>query len=155
MLGHKLFVYGSLQSNLLNHHILVDLKMQCRLISNECITVEKFYLTGLKSKEYPYLSEVPLQDQQLSYQIKGELYEVSDSALTYLDWFEEHPVEYLRSMIQVKDLTPNSDFQKTSVHEVNIYMLKNEDRIAAARADFDSKFVLVNSGDWKSYLNNL
>ena len=155
----KVFVYGSLLSKLSNHHILLDLESQCRLISDQCISVEKFFLTGLKSNEYPYLSDVPLQNGQVSYQIKGELYELSDEALAKLDLFEEHPVEYLRSMIRVQDLSVNEkgklNAELCSVYDVNVYLLKNEERIAEARADFDSKFVLVNGGDWRLHLSNL
>ena len=156
LLVHNVFVYGSLLSNLGNHHILSELKSHARLISSECLTVNKFYLTGLKSNEHPYLSEVPLHNDQLSYRIKGELYQVSDDALSKLDWFEEHPVEYFRSVIEVNDLTggapSGSAPESFPVLLANIYLLKNEERIAAARADFDLKFVIVNSGDWKSHL---
>ena len=77
-----------------------------------------------------------------------------------LDWFEEHPVEYFRSMIKVeyfaRELEGKSDSElKLSVQSANVYLLKNEERIAAAREDFESKFVLVNGGDWKSHLKGL
>ena len=153
-LVHNVFVYGSLLSNLGNHHILVDLQSHARLLSAECLTIDKFYLTGLKSNEHPYLSEVPLHKDQNSYMIKGELYQVSDDALSKLDWFEEHPIEYFRSVINVNDIsgTAASGSESPSVILANIYLLKNEDRIAAARADFNSKFVTVNSGDWRLHL---
>ena len=157
---HKVFVYGSLLSNLGNHHILLDLNLEAKLISDQCVSVDKFYLTGLKSNEYPYLSEVSLQKDQVPCRIRGELYEVSNDALMKLDWFEEHPVEYFRSMIKVeyfaRELEGNSDSElNLSVQSANVYLLKNEERIAAAREDFESKFVLVNGGDWKSHLKGL
>jgi gamma-glutamylcyclotransferase (GGCT)/AIG2-like uncharacterized protein YtfP len=154
---HKVFVYGSLLSNLKNHHILTDLNSHVQLISNQCITAEEFYLTGLKSNEYPYLSEVPLKCGQKSYKIRGELYEVSDHALAQLDWFEEHPIEYCRSLIDVQNLSIVADDNSKvegGVCEANIYLLKNEERIAAARIAFDTKFVQVDGGDWREHLKN-
>lgn len=159
-LPHKVFVYGSLLSSLGNHHILLDLSSHARLISDQCVTVEKFFLTGLKSNEYPYLSEVPLKMDQVAHYIKGELYEVSNDALSKLDWFEEHPVEYFRSMIEVRDLSmengeASNSVSKSSAHDANVYLLKNDERIIAARENFDSKFVLVNGGDWRLHLKGL
>jgi gamma-glutamylcyclotransferase (GGCT)/AIG2-like uncharacterized protein YtfP len=70
-MSHKLFVYGSLLSNLKNHHIMTDLGQDVKLLSQKCVTVEKFFLSGLNTNEYPFLSEVCLKDDQVSCQIKG------------------------------------------------------------------------------------
>jgi gamma-glutamylcyclotransferase (GGCT)/AIG2-like uncharacterized protein YtfP len=118
----------------------------------------------------------------------GELYEVSDPALSYLDEFEEHPVEYFRTMIQIRDLElrkqtidknipgyllvekydqscPEESIQQKAVEntevfvndlvDTNIYLLRNEERIQTYRKEFDSKFVIVNDGDWKKHLNSI
>jgi gamma-glutamylcyclotransferase (GGCT)/AIG2-like uncharacterized protein YtfP len=159
---HRLFVYGSLLSGLSNHHILQNCgDINVRLISNNCLTVEKFFLTGLKSNEYPYLSEVPLESSQIASQIRGELYEVSSPALATLDLFEDAPREYLRSTVEVFDQSKSdiknadSNCDHNAILSANIYLLKNEERIAAARIDFHSKFVLVNNGDWRKHFKNL
>lgn len=157
-LSHKLFVYGSLMSKLGNHHILSDLTPHVRLVFGQCVSVEKFYLSGLKSNEYPYLSEVPLHPDQLPNQIKGELYEVSTDALAKLDEFEEHPTEYLRSMIGVMDISTGNEKNlgcKYEIIESNVYLLKNEERILQARAGFEKKFVIVTDGDWREHLNGI
>jgi gamma-glutamylcyclotransferase (GGCT)/AIG2-like uncharacterized protein YtfP len=157
-LTHKLFVYGSLMSKLGNHHILSGLSPHVRLLSDQCVSVEKFYLSGLKSNEYPYLSEVPLHPDQTSYCIKGELYEVSTDALSKLDEFEEHPIEYLRSMIEVIDISAGVQESKGIKYEIiesNVYLLKNKERIDQARAVFDTKFVVVNNGDWREHLDGI
>jgi gamma-glutamylcyclotransferase (GGCT)/AIG2-like uncharacterized protein YtfP len=154
-LPHKVFVYGSLLSNLKNHHVLTDLNHHARLVSENCRTVGMFYLTGLKSNEYPYLSEVPLHESQVSHRISGELYEVSSQALDTLDVFEEHPIEYLRSQIEVENLSPRYEDVNGAKLIVNVYLLKNELRIAEAKSVFESKFVIVNDGDWKSHLNRV
>ena len=157
--SHKIFVYGSLLSNLGNHQVLLSLKPQVRLISDNCITTDKFYLTGLKSNEYPYLSAVPLRADQVASQIKGELYEVTAEALAELDDFEDHPIEYLRSLITVSDLSSATLEEpgnaKAASLEANVYMLRNQLRIEEARAAFDKKFVIVHDGDWKSHLKNI
>lgn len=155
---HKVFVYGSLLSNLGNHHVLLNLRSEIRLISNDCITTEKFYLTGLKSNEYPYLSAVPLRSDQVPCQIKGELYEVTSDALAELDDFEDHPIEYLRSMVEVSDLSSAIQEEpwkaKSNSLEANVYMLRNELRIEEARTAFDTKFVVVRDGNWRLHLKN-
>lgn len=152
-LPHKVFVYGSLLSNLRNHHVLTDLNHHARLISENCRTVEMFYLTGLKSNEYPYLSEIPLHKSQVSNQITGELYEVSSQALDTLDEFEEHPIEYQRSLIEVEDLSTRGEDAHGSKLVANVYLLKNELKIAEAKSLFESKFVIVDGGDWRSHVN--
>jgi gamma-glutamylcyclotransferase (GGCT)/AIG2-like uncharacterized protein YtfP len=68
---HKLFVYGSLLSNLKNHYILTDLGKDVKLLSQKCVTVDKYFLSGLNTNEYPFLSEVSLKDDQVSCQIRG------------------------------------------------------------------------------------
>ena len=152
-LSYKVFVYGSLLSNLKNHYVLTDLNDHARLVSENCRTVEMFYLTGLKSNEYPYLSEVPLHKSQVSHRITGELYEVSSQALDTLDEFEEHPIEYQRSLIEVEDFSPRSEDIRVRKLVANVYLLKNELKIAEAKSVFESKFVIVDGGDWKSHLN--
>ena len=157
--SHKIFVYGSLLSNLGNHHVLLNMRPQVRLISDNCITTDKFYLTGLKSNEYPYLSVVPLRTDQIPSQIKGELYEVTSVALAELDDFEDHPIEYLRSQIEVSDLSgtilKEPWNEKSDLLKANVYMLRNEMRIEEARAAFDAKFVIVHHGDWRAHLKNI
>lgn len=51
--------------------MLTNLGSQVRLVSQECITVDKYFLTGLKSNEYPFLSEICLKDDQIPCHIKG------------------------------------------------------------------------------------
>ena len=157
--SHKIFVYGSLLSNLGNHNVLLSLKPQVRLISDNCVTTDKFYLTGLKSNEYPYLSAVPLRTDQVPSQIKGELYEVTSAALAELDDFEDHPAEYLRSLIEVSDLSSAIIDEpwnaKSTSLQANVYMLRNVLMIEQARAAFDKYYVIVQDGDWKSHLKNI
>ena len=154
-LPHKVFVYGSLLSNLRNHHVLTNLNHHARLVSEDCRTVEMFFLTGLKSNEYPYLSEVPLHSSQVSHRITGELYEVSTQALDTLDIFEEHPIEYQRSLIEIEDLSPPSKDISGGKLIANVYLLKNEQKIAEAKSVFESKFIIVDDGDWRSHLNKV
>ena len=83
-----------------------------------------------------------------------------DDALIKLDRFEERPVEYFRSMIKVeyiaRELDGISDSElKLSVQSANVYSSNNQERIADVREDFESKFVFVNGGDWKSHLRGL
>lgn len=84
-MSHKLFVYGSLLTNLKNHHIMTDLGQDVKLLSQKCLTVDKYFLTGLKTNEHPFLSEICLKDDQVSYQIKGFFL----LSITALNWINE------------------------------------------------------------------
>jgi hypothetical protein len=113
---------------------------------------------------------------------------VSDHALSYLDTFEEHPVEYFRTMILIRDLEVKKQIFDTNIPgillmekydqscleapiqqkaventevfvddlvDTNIYLLRNKERIQTYRKEFNTKFVIVNDGDWKKHLSSI
>lgn len=86
-----LFVYGTLKKNYKYNHMLCDSKMIC-----ERKTLNKYPM--IDRKYYPYV----LNDVGNGYNIKGELYRVSDSLLNRLDIFEGS--EYIRKEIKIKKI---------------------------------------------------
>lgn len=164
---HPVFVYGSLLSGLNNHHVMIHHKAT---FVRTARTTDPFYLTGLQSDLYPYLSRVPLVAGQPLSQITGELYAVSTKVLTRLDEFEGD--EYIRSIINLEgtvtnDLSPPPSSTTTTTNMVAdpvtatstyCYMLIRPESIAADRPDFSSAangrypLVPVLNGCWRTHL---
>lgn len=76
-----LFVYGSLKKNYVNHKFLFHSKY-----IKDIVLPKKGLLLMNDSRYYPHLV---LDDN--GNDINGELYEVSDSALNFIDNLEGHP----------------------------------------------------------------
>jgi hypothetical protein len=94
-----------------------------------------------------------------------------------LDEFEEHPVEYFRTMILVRNCDENKQPLDKNIEcavlgektvenivvdnllddmiDANIYLLRNKERIQTYRKEFDTKFVIVKDGDWKKHLDSI
>lgn len=152
---HPVFVYGSLLSGLDNHHVMIQSKAS---FVNDGRTEGSFYLTGLQSDLYPYLSRIPLVEGQSKSQITGELYAVSTDVIVQLDEFEGD--EYERTEIAVENLSPETG-EGSGEGEVvlaYVYLLVSADKIAAERPDLsslsDNRYPLVPvlGGCWRSHL---
>lgn len=137
----KIFVYGSLLSGLSNHATLQNAHA---IFKCPCITIEKYCLTGWKDMRYPYMTDQPLSDQQISQSIVGELYEVSDETLPLLDELEEHPVYYLRTPMKVRSAISGDEM------DCQAYFLCSEAIKAEIREKFSLSFFDVLGGDWKA-----
>ena len=161
---HPVFVYGSLLSGLNNHHVMIQHK--ATFIRPAC-TADSFYLTGLQSDLYPYLSRVPLVAGQPLSKIKGELYAISTKVLTRLDEFEGE--EYMRSVIAIEGADTNESSTTTTtttdLHtaattptSAYCYMLIGPESIANDRPDLSSEadgrypLVPVMNGCWRTHL---
>jgi gamma-glutamylcyclotransferase (GGCT)/AIG2-like uncharacterized protein YtfP len=108
-------------------------------------TVESYYMTGLASRAYPYLSRSPLLPEHAHTgptRIHGEVYAVPWSGVTdTLDELEGHPTEYQRQSVNV-------EVTEGDVRECSIYFLVNPEIVAEIAAS-PSRFENVPSGDWK------
>lgn len=90
----KVFVYGSLKRGFHNQHMLE----KAEFLGN-ATTVEKFPMFEVEKQEYPYLLDIFHCDAE---NVEGEVFEVSDSLLKRLDFFEGVPEYYFRKLIQVE-----------------------------------------------------
>jgi gamma-glutamylcyclotransferase (GGCT)/AIG2-like uncharacterized protein YtfP len=89
------FVYGSLKRNFDNHYIIEKAKYKC-----EAKTLKRFDMFKEDCANYPYLLK---RTTTKSYNVKGELYEISrNDILNELDKFEDAPNYYERRTIKVK-----------------------------------------------------
>ena len=129
-----LFVYGSLRPGKQNNHRLaVD-----AIHKGTFKTRDKYYMIGLKSGAYPYVTDEPLCSELQPIEITGDLYEVTPTVLNWLDLLEAN---YQRVNVTLDN---NQEAQMYMLLEPKI---KNE-----IRKYFDNgwtrRFKGVPSGDW-------
>jgi gamma-glutamylaminecyclotransferase len=130
------FVYGSLRRGLQNHH-----KLESGLYRGEWRTDRKYFMTGMKSGAYPYVSLEQLHEDQAPTHIHGELYGVSDDLLRVLDALEGHPTQYMRQKV---DLVNDAHGRATAY----MYILESSELLEGIRVNFKKRFVDVPHGDW-------
>jgi gamma-glutamylaminecyclotransferase len=94
----KVFVYGTLKRGGIYHHYI---SKEDRFLST-AITKKNYRLFACK--ECPFLIE---QDDKNSYQVHGEIFEVSNDTLLKLDELEEVPDIYYKKDIDVLDSNGN------------------------------------------------
>ena len=132
-------VYGSLLSSLHNHHLLASHKSD--FIGN-VKTVQVYYMCSTNGGNFPYLTKIPVIQDQLPSCIVGELYMVTSDCLTSLDRLEGHPNWYRREEINVT--VTDTDEQRVAW----IYFLQNESSIHDIRAS-----ACAVDGNWRRFLN--
>jgi gamma-glutamylaminecyclotransferase len=135
-----LFVYGSLRKGLPNHPLLSDASY-----IGTYTTRDTYYMAGLKSQAYPYVTEEPLHASLQPTQITGELYDLPESLLQTLDALEGHPDEYMRKPVDLSDGT-----------QAEMYVLQNpvtKREIAKAFQRGWTRFVSVPGGDWLDHVS--
>jgi gamma-glutamylcyclotransferase (GGCT)/AIG2-like uncharacterized protein YtfP len=112
---HEVFVYGTLMAGMRNHHRIES--DEVKLISNSACTspYESLHMsTRITQSGYPapiVVVEEKLRDEEwmpgdpgCAGQIQGEVYEVSNSILIYLDLLEGHPEVYRRELIPISTM---------------------------------------------------
>ena len=155
------FVYGSLQTGLHNHHLL----RSARLIANKIYTVERFALIGTPDG-YPYaLHKENARPIDTLSNLIGELYDVDANTLDKLDELEEHPVWYRRREIavtlncQISHGRVCSKFASAATGSVErhselawMYILNEPDELSHVAADGAGEvYKPVADGDWRGF----
>lgn len=87
-----LLVYGTLKRDRTNHR-----KLGLSEYLGEATTADNYLLLQEPHTSYPFLLDIPVIP------ITGELYEVSDIKLPYLDAFEGHPNFFERRQVKLTD----------------------------------------------------
>lgn len=134
------FVYGSLRRGLQNHH-----KLEFAEYKGEWQTKNYYYMTGMKSGAYPYVSSVQLHEDQSPTKVYGELYIVNNDLLKILDELEGHPTQYMRQKIDIVN-------NRNECVNAYMYILENKELQDGIRLNFKRRFVPVNDGDWVAYI---
>jgi len=91
------FVYGTLKSGQPNYTHMLDSRNGQAVFVSKARTVDKWPLVIASKYNIPYL----LKCEGQGHHIVGEVYEVDIRMLDFLDEFEGHPGNYLRSRIEV------------------------------------------------------
>lgn len=129
----KLFVYGSLREGKGLNYLLKD-----STFLGQYKTQGEFYMFGLKSGAFPYVTDEQLDESCQPTKIIGEVYEVPDALIEELDDIENHPDHYTRSEVVLEDFD----------HEVEMYLLLNPITKASIRKHFNHRFIPINNGDF-------
>ena len=87
-----LLAYGTLKRDKPNHY-----KLRLSEFVGEATTSQSYLLLQDSNIHYPFLLDIPVAP------ITGELYEVSDIKLPYIDAFEGHPHFFERRPIKLTD----------------------------------------------------
>eukprot|EP00919_Chromeraceae_sp_WS-2016_P002080 GHVR01004986.1.p1 GENE.GHVR01004986.1~~GHVR01004986.1.p1 ORF type:complete len:174 (+),score=40.40 GHVR01004986.1:268-789(+) len=110
---HLVFSYGTLKRGFCNYYNMERTGIQYCTVG---VTVDKFPLYCDSAHRYrPCLVNNP----GIGHRVVGEVYEVSDDALTYLDVFEHVPSDYTRGNIIVMG-------EDDAVYHVNVYFIVND-----------------------------
>lgn len=99
---NPVFVYGSLRSGLQNNY-----KLDEGINKGLWYTTHEYYMIGIKSGSYPYVTDEKLHDELKHTKIYGELYYVNDELLRSLDEMEGHPIQYKRTLVEITNNKEN------------------------------------------------
>jgi gamma-glutamylcyclotransferase (GGCT)/AIG2-like uncharacterized protein YtfP len=128
------FVYGSLRKDMGNHVYL-----QASTYSGVWITLQAYYMVGLKSGAFPCVSTEPIFKHTVPTKITGELYYVSYDTLQSLDKLEGVPNLYQRVSITIEN--------GLETREAYVYMITDAASIEMWRRELTTIEPVV-SGDW-------
>lgn len=131
----KIFVYGTLKKDKINHSYLSTAKFLYR-----AQTVAKFAMVSDKGVPYPYvLGETPR-----GHQIIGEVYEVDEDTKKVLDILEGVPHHYIEQEIKVQKLYTYGadDHVGYNKDDVIIYTKSITTKFPSVIASYDSKLFI-------------
>ncbi|NP_001071185.1 gamma-glutamylaminecyclotransferase A [Danio rerio] len=113
----NVFVYGTLKKGQSNYHELTNTTHgQAEFIT--CARTKDPYPMVIATKDkFPFLLNVPGSGQQ----VYGEIYNVDQNMLDFLDEFEECPDLYQRTSIQLKILKGNGDSEEAFVYSTSTF----------------------------------
>ncbi|KAM4538593.1 gamma-glutamylaminecyclotransferase C-like [Fundulus diaphanus] len=98
VLMHRVFVYGSLKRAQPNYPLITDSNNGKAELLATATTVQKYPLVIATQYNIPFLLNLPGQ----GHRVHGELYRVDEKMLKYLDWFENVPTMYQRTVVELE-----------------------------------------------------
>ena len=132
----QIFVYGSLRKGLQNHHRLTSIGAKYMGIFK---SNKPYYMVGLKSRAYPYITDTKVSSDSNKTPITGEVYRIKRTDLKELDALEHNYVRKLEGFHGPK---------KTKAY---VYVLENDELIEGIKSSFTKRFVSVPEGDWIAF----
>ncbi|XP_056319289.1 gamma-glutamylaminecyclotransferase A-like [Danio aesculapii] len=111
------FVYGTLKKGQSNHHELMNTTHGQADFITCARTKDPYPMVIATEDKYPFLLNVPGSGQQ----VYGEIYKVDQKMLEFLDWFNKCPELYQRTLIQLKILKGNGEYEKAFVYSTSTF----------------------------------
>lgn len=115
---YYIFVYGTLKRGQPNNIYLMDQTLGKAKFIGKAVCLERLPLVIYSQYNIPFLLDCPGTGEQ----VEGEVYQVDDRMLKWMDDFEEHPTYYLRSKIQVQ-MCNSLHGDSNEIREVWTYIL--------------------------------
>ncbi|TWW64000.1 Gamma-glutamylaminecyclotransferase [Takifugu flavidus] len=113
----QIFVYGTLKRGQPNHYRMFDTSNgKAEFLATAC-TTQKYPLVIATQHNIPFLLNIPGN----GHRIQGEIYEVDEQMLKFLDAFEGVPTMYQRTPIMVEVMEVVKDLEAGSSREVYVY----------------------------------
>lgn len=113
----QIFVYGTLKRGQPNHYRMFDTSNgKAEFLATAC-TSQKYPLVIATQHNIPFLLNIPGN----GHRIQGEIYEVDEQMLKFLDAFEGVPTMYQRTPITVEVMKVVKDLEAGSSREVYVY----------------------------------
>ncbi|KAM4710650.1 gamma-glutamylaminecyclotransferase C-like isoform 2-T2 [Anableps anableps] len=155
---HRVFVYGSLKRGQPNYPHMTDSNNGKAEFLATAVTVQKYPLVIATKYNIPFLLNLPGQGNR----VHGEIYEVDEKMLEFLDQFENIPTMYQRTVVEleIKELAHKEEkLSPGSITEAFVYSTttyqpewpslptyENYD----SNGDHGLKFVLREDRNWAS-----
>ncbi|KAM4537601.1 gamma-glutamylaminecyclotransferase C-like [Fundulus diaphanus] len=115
---HRVFVYGSLKRAQPNYPLMTDSNNGKAELLATATTVQKYPLVIATQYNIPFLLNLPGQ----GHRVHGELYRVDEKMLKYLDWFENVPTMYQRTVVELEiNELADDELSPGSITEASVY----------------------------------
>jgi len=105
----RVFVYGTLKRGEPNHEVIRDARNGSAEYLGMAETVHRYPLVIASRYNIPFLVKAP----DAGHKIIGEIFQVDETMLNFLDQFEGHPQYYERESIPIKWLDPPADSEES------------------------------------------
>jgi len=112
------FVYGTLKSGEPNHHWMTETENGSGILRWRGTTCQKYPLVIASRYNIPFLLDVAGQ----GHNIHGEVYEIDEKKLAYLDILENYPILYTRKVVDI--IVENETESGTTIKQAWTYFLK-------------------------------
>jgi len=114
-------------------------------------TDNPYYMIGLKSRAYPYITGTKVSEDGIPIHIYGELYSIQRSDLRTFDALEGCPTNYVRRYEAIH-LEKRINTEKTTKTYAYLYVLENTELLEGIKHNFTKRFMNIHSGDWVKYI---
>ncbi|XP_071852038.1 gamma-glutamylaminecyclotransferase-like [Apostichopus japonicus] len=98
---HRIFVYGTLKSTEIFNFHLIDVTNGKATFVSKGTTCKKYPLVAFTFKQYKRVPGLLFDDEGVGNNVHGEIWDVDDQLLRWLDNFESYPEHYDRQVLDI------------------------------------------------------